>query len=301
MTPLTLLYITGPGRSGGTLLGRLLDQCDGVFYAGELRQLWRTGLERRLCACGAAIGACDFWQAVFQRAWGGLDALDVVWMDAMRLRFTRTRHALRRLPSPGQDPALDCFVGALEHLYQAIAAVSGCRVIVDSSRTTPYAALLSRIPDAQIHPLHLVRDPRAVVYSWQRRASGARAPVAVRLRPRHALLAALEWSVQNALAERWRARAGGLLLRYEDLIAQPQAALSTAVRLVGLDGLPDFIDNGAARLEAGHSVEGNVYRLSSGVVPLELDNAWRNALSPALRWQTVMLCWPGMMRYAYFL
>lgn len=301
MTPLTLLYITGPGRSGGTLLGRLLDQCDCVFYAGELRQLWRPGLERRLCACGAAIGACHFWQAVFQRAWGGLDALDVVWMDAMRLRFTRTRHALRRLPLPGQDADLDRFVGALERLYQAIAAVSGCRVIVDSSRTTPYAALLSRIPDTRVRPLHLVRDPRAVVYSWQRQASGARAPIAVRLRRKRALLAALEWSAQNVLAERWRARVGGLVLRYEDLIAQPQAALRAALRLAELDAMPDFIDNGAARLKVGHSVEGNVYRLSSGLVPLELDDAWRSALSPALRWQTVMLCWPGMVRYGYSL
>lgn len=70
MTALTLIYITGAGRSGGTLLGRLLDQVEGMFYAGELRQIWRPGLEQRLCACGSSIGACDFWQAVFQRAWG---------------------------------------------------------------------------------------------------------------------------------------------------------------------------------------------------------------------------------------
>lgn len=299
MTALTLIYITGAGRSGGTLLGRLLDQVEGMFYAGELRQIWRPGLEQRLCACGSSIGACDFWQAVFQRAWGGLGALDLAWMDAMRLRLTRTRHALRRLPPAGRDPELDRFVAVLGSLYQAVAEVSGCRVIVDSSRTTAYAMLLGRLPDLQIRPLHLVRDPRAVVYSWQRQRSGALAPIAARLRRKRALLAALEWNVQTLLAEQWCDRADGLRVRYEDLIAQPQSTLRTVLRWAGVEAELDFIKDGAAHLMPGHSVEGNVYRLSSGSVPLREDNTWRTSLAPILRWQTILLCGLGMMRYAY--
>lgn len=301
MTPITLVYITGAGRSGGTLLGRLLDQCEGVFYAGELRQLWRPGFERRLCACGAAIGACDFWQAVFQRAWGVLESLDAAWMDAMRLRYTRTRHALRRLPPPGRDPELDRFISELGRLHRAITEVSGCAVLVDSSRTTAYAALLTRIPDLWVRPLHLVRDPRAVVYSWQRQGSGAPAPVAAKLRRKHALLAALEWTVQNVLAERWCARAGGLRLRYEDLVAHPTLALRSILRWIEHEAEPSFVHDDAVHLKPGHSVEGNVYRLSSGAVPLRLDNAWQSGLSPNLRWAATLLCLPGIVRYAYSL
>lgn len=301
MTSITLVYITGAGRSGGTLLGRLLDQVTGVFYMGELRQLWRPGFERRLCACGAAIGSCDFWQAVFRRAWGGLEALDVAWMDAMRLHYSRTRHALRRLPPPGHDPELDRFVSELGRLHHAIAEVSSCAVLVDSSRTTAYAALLARIPDVRLRPLHLVRDPRAVVYSWQRQTSGALAPVAARLQRKHALLSALEWTVQNALAEQWCSRAGGLRLRYEDLVTHPTLALHSILRWIEQEVELSFIHGDAVHLKPGHSVEGNVYRLSSGTVPLRLDSAWQSALSPALRWAVTLLCLPGIVRYAYTL
>ncbi len=298
--PSTILYITGPGRCGGTLLGRLLDQFDGVCYVGELRQMWRPGLAQRICACGAAVGDCPFWQAVFARAWGESGAPDLAWADALRLRFTRTRHALRALPPPGRAPDLDRFVALLGRLYGAIAEVSGCRVIVDSSRMTAYARLLARaLPEARVIPLHLVRDPRAVVFSWQRRASRAGAPMAVALRPKHALRAALEWNVQNALAEAWRRRDGGALVRYEDLIAEPVRALRSALAPAGLSAEADFIEGDVARLQPGHSLEGNVYRLARGDVPLRLDDAWQTGLSPGLRRQVTLLCWPLMQRYRY--
>ncbi|WP_169239797.1 sulfotransferase [Candidatus Roseilinea sp. NK_OTU-006] len=298
---LTVLYITGAGRSGGTLLGRLLDQVANLFYVGELRQLWRPGLTQRLCACGQAIGRCDFWQAVFRCAWGCLDYLDPVWMDVMRMRYTRTRHAWRPLPSPGRDADLDRFVAVLGRLYHAVADQSGSRVVVDTSRTTAYAALLARMPDVRVCPLHLVRDPRAVVFSWQRQRSGMPAPAAARLQRKQGLQAALEWSVQNVLAERWRARVGGMLLRYEDLIAAPREALGRVLGLVGVQDALSFLNDGVALLRPGHSVEGNIYRLAAGEVVLRLDDAWRTELPAWMRRQTALMCWPGMLRYGYSL
>jgi hypothetical protein len=56
---LKVLYVTGFGRSGTTILDNILGQLDGVFAAGELHYIWDRSLEQnRLCACGEAFADC---------------------------------------------------------------------------------------------------------------------------------------------------------------------------------------------------------------------------------------------------
>src|SRR6476469_754930 len=54
-----VLFIAGWGRSGSTLLDRMLGQVPGVFSAGELRDIWDRGVrEDRLCGCGQPFHEC---------------------------------------------------------------------------------------------------------------------------------------------------------------------------------------------------------------------------------------------------
>src|SRR5919112_111664 len=65
---LHVLYIAGDGRSGSTLLARILGQADGAFSAGEVRYLWERGMwENRTCECGRAFADCPFWSRVVDR------------------------------------------------------------------------------------------------------------------------------------------------------------------------------------------------------------------------------------------
>ena len=60
--PFRVLYIGGWGRSGSTLLDRLLGQAEGSFSVGEMRDLWLRGvLENRRCGCGEPFDSCPFW------------------------------------------------------------------------------------------------------------------------------------------------------------------------------------------------------------------------------------------------
>ena len=305
MQPAKVLYLCGAGRGGGTLLGRLLDQHPEVFYAGELRQLWRPGLMQRVCACGAPIGTCPFWQAAFAWLERAVGALDLAWLDAMRLRHTRTRHALRfalGLPPGAEGQAFGTFLATL---YRAVADVSGARLIVDSSRSLAYAHLLRHTPGLRVRALHLVRDPRGVVFSWQRAATGGRIGLEVRLRRKAFLSALADWAAQNALAERARrwGRDDYYRLRYEDLLADPRGHLAGLARWLGLDPVPltaAIADDGcSATLRPGHSVEGNIYRRAAGPVALDLDDAWRSAMPPVQRCLVAVLAGVWMRRYGY--
>src|SRR5258706_786037 len=69
-----VLFIGGMGRSGSTLLDRMLGSAPGVVSVGELRKFWRRGVvTNELCGCGQPIRECPFWRDVAREAFGGFE------------------------------------------------------------------------------------------------------------------------------------------------------------------------------------------------------------------------------------
>lgn len=94
--PVKVLYIAGAPRSETTILGNVLGQLPTCADAGELRLLWKHGLEQnRACGCGEAFLDCPFWAAVGSRAFGGFRGLDVTPI----LSANDQLHRFRRYPA----------------------------------------------------------------------------------------------------------------------------------------------------------------------------------------------------------
>jgi len=300
----TVLYLAGAGRSGGTLIGKILGQHDQLLYVGEVRELWTPGLlVDRLCGCGERLMDCAFWQTVFASAYGELTREDAEWMCALRLRYTRTRQALRWLRSTNWPKDLDIFVERLERLYAALRAVGGRPVLMDASRLPTYGRLLEHIPSIDLRVVHLVRDARAVAFSWGRRRTGQTARRTVAL-PRKALWrASAEWLVQNWLTERfWGTQpARYYRLRYEDFVAQPRREVARVLRWLGCDeGDLSFIQGATVHLGVAHSAAGNGYRLLTGPTQLALDDEWRSRMPWPAQSLVKLLTFPLLRRYGYF-
>ena len=65
MSDQKVLYIGGFGRSGSTLVERILGQLPGFCSAGEIVFLWQRGLiDGQLCGCGVPVPECEFWSRV---------------------------------------------------------------------------------------------------------------------------------------------------------------------------------------------------------------------------------------------
>jgi hypothetical protein len=166
-----VLYIGGWGRSGSTLLDRVLGQLPGFAAVGELRELWQRGVqEDRPCGCGEPFHACPFWTEVGRQAYGGWDRLDLD--EVLRLRYSLDRGWTAPMLIGPRTPRrfearLRRYLEILGPLYRAIAQASGASVVVDSSKLPMHAALLRRIP-LDVRVVHLVRDSRGVVFSWQK-------------------------------------------------------------------------------------------------------------------------------------
>jgi hypothetical protein len=297
-----VLYIAGSGRSGTTLLQDILGQCDGFFAAGELRYLWERGLvKRRLCACGSPVPDCEVWAAILDRAYGGVSPSRAEALAAQIETF-RIAH-LPRVLVPAIRRAelrrLDALLGDLRQLYRAIVDVTGCRVIVDSSKNPSYGYLLAHA-GIQLDVLHVVRDAPATAYSWSQRKEFEPGHL---MRRRSAPTAAAEWDAHNLGTEVFLKKVARRFqrLRYEDMIASPRARLAEVLAWLGEDDVtpPVTADDEVVLSTRTHAVFGNATRFRHGAVQLRRDDRWRTAMRRRDRLTVAALTAPLRHRYGY--
>jgi len=302
-----VLYIAGDGRSGSTLLERLLGCHPALFPVGELKQIWeRSFIDDQLCSCGAAFSACPLWKQIREtmQAQGGIpDPQAVV---ELQRRVDRIRHLPRRLLTRRrgrEDPDAARLRKIFARLYGAIATVTGADWIVDASKHPQTAYLLADAPGIELHVLHLVRDPRGVAWSWQKKQVRPEITDRTELMPRYnTWVSAGNWLLVNRLAE----LAGGPAaayrrIRYEELIARPAATLDQLFTWLGLEATGgDFISpNGEVELTRDHTVSGNPLRFRTGPTTIRNDDAWRQAMPPARQRLIRLLTRPLLNRYGY--
>ncbi len=298
---MSVIFISGTGRSGSTILDRVLGTLDGVLSCNEIRPIWRFGFgENRPCTCGKPFLSCPFWSAVSREAfnsdvdWRRMVALEAAFDHSryfFRLEQGRIRRALERDLAEYRE--------TLARLYRAIAVVSGDRVIIDSSKVPTRALILSQIPGFDVHLIHLVRDIRAIVYAWSKEEID---PSTGRPRARYtSTRTVFFWMMRNLLAEGLAARLPYQRVRYEDLVRSPRSVLQPlvdAIPPIAEKRLP-FTDEHTITLGALHAVAGSPGRFRSGPTTLRLDEEWRRKLPAATRWMATLAGWPLLARYGY--
>jgi hypothetical protein len=305
-----VLYVGCIGRSGSTLIERLIGQLPGACSVGELVYLWDRGITQgERCGCGQSFHQCQFWQQVGKAAFGGWDEVDVHRIAALRARVDRNRY-IPALAGRGVRPArrqvLDEYTSYYAGLYTAIAEVSGCQLVVDSSKHPSLAHCLRWRADIDLRVLHLIRDSRAVAYSWSRKVRRPDAEGESYMATGTPAHMAKEWNVHNA-AFHLLARLGcpTMRLKYEDLISAPQAVIRRVADFAGLPaqaGYPFLGHDGVARwaqLDQAHSVSGNPMRFVTGDIPLRPDQRWRTDMPEAHRRAVTALTFPLLAGYGY--
>jgi len=297
-----LLYIAGSGRSGTTLLGAVLGQIRGFFSVGEVYRLWeRAFIGDGLCGCGAPFRQCETWVRIFDTAFGGMDVIDPHRMVQLRERFTQTKRLAGILVRAGRPPAanpdLEDYLTTLERLYAAIGRVTGCEVIVDASKWPTYAHLLQQAPSVDLYVLHLVRDPRAVAFSWTR---AKEYEPGKSLGQQGTVKTTAYWVAWNqAISLLWgRERSKYIFLRYESFVSRPRETLAQVVRFVGgAERELPFATSASIEMRPTHAVAGNAERFATGSIHLQVDDRWLREM-PWLSRSTVSLC-TAPWRYRY--
>lgn len=308
--PVRVLYLGGIGRSGSTVLGRMLGSVEGAVSVGEVVHLWGRGLrDDHLCGCGQRFSECPFWRAVGDEAFGSWSRVVADDMVALQHAVDRNRYLPWLMSRSGPDryqADLADYLGVLARLYQAMARVTGGGVLVDTSKNVPYAWLLRRVPEIDLRVVHLVRDSRGVAHSWAK-TSVRRPEMTDQTEYMDAVPStklAARWSFDNVMFDLLRMRDDhGLRLRYEDVVTDPVKALLQVADLAGLIPQPALLDSlgrGAFEPTEQHEVSGNPMRFVDGPVVLGPDVAWRTAMPARDRWTVTVLTAPLIARYGYW-
>jgi Sulfotransferase domain len=303
----TVVLLGGFGRSGSTLLERVISRASPATALGEVIHCWERGLlggER--CGCGLAFGDCPFWTAVGTAAFGGWDAVDAKELLALRRELCTNRNIpLLLMPwlRPDFRRRLRRYVAVLDRLYAAAADVAGSPLLVDSSKHPSHAFLL-RHSQVRLRVVLVVRDSRGVAYSWSKRV--LRPEVADRedYMPTYSPLgAASRWSAYNLLFQLLTlALTRVRVVRYEDFVLRPAATIDRVLRFAGTSAEPDAraqLVGGSIDLRTDHTVAGNPMRFRVGPVSLRLDEEWRSAMPARARRLVSLASWPLRLRYGY--
>ncbi|MCG5216879.1 sulfotransferase [Streptosporangium sp. KLBMP 9127] len=291
--PARVIFLGGLGRSGSTLLERMLGEVPGVVPLGEVVHLWARGiLAGEPCGCGVRLPDCPFWCEVGERGFGGWTPDLARRAIALRQRVDRTR----RIP-PRLSPELVEYVQLYRGLYDAASEVAGSPVIVDSSKHASLAFCLAAA-GVEVDVVHLVRDPRAVAHSWRRRVE--RPEDGTLMRRWSPARTAFHWTTQNLALELLASREISVTrMRYEDLLSSPRTAFAHLLTRLELAPRLDFLTDTRVRLGTAHTASGNPMRFTVGDLPLTFDETWRRDLPRRHRLLVTALTWPLLLQYGY--
>ena len=298
-------YIMGSGRSGSTILDCILGNHEQIESVGELCNLPQHGwLNGEYCGCGQPGNICPFWQAVryeWVRRTGVDDVEGYIALQRKFGHFRRGPQLLRERIRPSGE-----FQAYAEQTYQLLAAirtVSGKPIIVDSSKGPARAFALSLIKGIDLKLIHLVRDARAVAYSFKKAfEKNLKKGVQHDLRSRPVWQTALFWMQYNLESEIVRSstpKVASIRLRYEDLTADPENTLSRIGDFldIGLKELAQKVASGKY-LKVEHTIAGNRLRMA-GKIRLLIDMEWRNKLTSPEKRTCRLVAGVLMSRYRY--
>ncbi|MGL6044549.1 MAG: hypothetical protein ACRC1J_11550, partial [Sandaracinobacteroides sp.] len=139
--------MSGSGRSGSTMVERVLHASPRFQGLGEFHCLWRLPEHAITCSCGTNFARDDFWQAALAEA--GVSAATLA--DLRRLEgvvarsgyIAKHRFSLDRLAAQGD---VRDFLAPQLALMRAVARLGGRSVMVDSSKAGPRAWLMATDP-----------------------------------------------------------------------------------------------------------------------------------------------------------
>jgi hypothetical protein len=253
--PPKVIYVMGAGRSGSTILGVTLGNCENVFYAGELdKWLVKSGVPQL-----DGVERTRFWSIVREDVTGA----EELFGGQVAHSLERSSALFRVRKWPARRRLRPSYRRVTEQLYGAVAHATGVTNIVDSSHYPLRARELQTLSGIELYLLFLVRDPQSVISSFDRRDVPER---------RFGTLTAnaylwLTYLVSTYVFLRHR-RDRRLVVRYEDFIASPGRVLRDIIALLDASAAsPDF-----AALKTGIPFQGNRL-IRSDVIALKSDAA----------------------------
>lgn len=308
---LDIIYIAGYGRSGSTLLEKLLNCQPAVCATGELANFFKLyGSSTSLCSCGETTLHCPVWSRVAENLLSNGYSVK----DYPACRKIQKKHealwthggAFFSKNNKAYSDLMDSFFNAVTKSLD-----NETSVLIDSSKTaysTSYRPMaISQLGKYRVRVIHLVRDCRGVVWSTKK---GLNRKLETGEKGNTALpvtRAMLGWAYGNIAAGRLKYHLGKdsyYLMRYEDLVENPVQSLKRLESFLNIN-LDHSInvaqkanESSGYELPAMHQLSGNRMRFNSKMV-IQPDFIWKKKLNRLTSFWLKAILFPLMKKYGY--
>ncbi|MBM7622982.1 sulfotransferase [Sporohalobacter salinus] len=271
----TIIYIAGYGRSGSTLLERVLSSNKKLFGLGELTNFLDLIEEKKsYCSCGEELKKCSFWSNIIDK-------------------IIRQRNYNNNFNQ-------NIFSFIFEEIPNDV------EYVIDSSKTarTNYfrPIKLLKTTDFDVKIIHLVRDGRGCMWS---NLKGSNRKMEKGLDPKlpfAAFRTIIGWPLANISAHLFQlfsTEENYYRVRYEDFVETPGKVLEKIGKFlnVNFDQQIKMLKK-QKDIPVGHQLSGNRLRSKRKII-LNKDVSWRNNLT--LRHKLLFWClnWPLALLYNY--
>lgn len=302
--PIKVLFINSAAFSGSTLLTRLLLSHPEIASIGELTGFVAKNDKMRKCSCGQTLTDCPFWQDLSAHLHEhGISFSPNNFGTRFRILPYNKRITNILLTGSFYSNTLEKIrdrVLALSEKYKAeitkiikvneiyietISAMTGAKVILDSSKYSAHAKYLYRSDQLNIHVIHLTRDGRGVVNSYRKNSKIGIAR------------GALRWNLSQMKSlslKRHLPSDKYYFVRYEDICKNP---LEEVNRVYEFAGLPPIDKLNPPKSKEIHII-GNRMKDEENVV-IKHDESWRHELNPKHVKTIEVLSMPFLKKYNY--
>ena len=225
-----IISISGSGRTGSTLLSVLLTQNNEVFNLGQTRDLWSAYGQNAPCSCGQTLTQCEHWTPVLDDVFGKDTAIGLAKMNRLMQAFRNDANAMADwTDSQSMELLRDDhqeFLELMTRFVRRVGEQSGAEALLDASKSPEIALAFSLLEDIDSFVINLVRDPRAVACSWERKKDR-----------KVAIDYSLAWAQRQIRLVRWSQALGDRFcaVRYEDFSAAPKTISSRLLSWAGLE------------------------------------------------------------------
>jgi plasmid maintenance system killer protein len=303
MNKLKVIYIVGEGRSGSTLLERLLGQHSKIFSAGELKHIWeRSFLDNQLCSCGKSFYDCEIWTEIRKNFTQKIDNVDPKEIMEAFNKTSRLRHYILKKNLDNQFSKV--INNIYTKLYESILETTEKEFVIDASKHPVFAHILGLNKNIDLYIIHLVRDSRGVTYSWLKKKKRPEITKKIEYMPRYSFFrTAISWNIINKISQDLQniEQIKYFLLRYEDFVSNPKLYLGKIYKFLNIESNLHYLfkkDN-TIKLSVNHTVSGNPFRFKTGEIELKLDEEWKKNLNPITRKLVTITTYPYLKKYGY--
>lgn len=257
----------------------------------------------RKCGCGKTFRECNFWQTVRDHIPEEQNFASRLLLLKDRVDHTRFFWKIcSKLYSSKFEHILCEYKKKLEVLYRAISKATEGKVIIDSSKVPSRALILSEIDEIDIEFVHLVRDPRAVAYSWAKRVKSDPSLADKTLDYHPAWWSSLKWVFVNLSAQYLKSRGNYSRVIYEKFVKYPYEVMAEVGERSSFinEETISFVNRRTVEMPVVHSMSGNPQRFDTGQV--EIRNKapiWKEEMSMEAYLFTTAVTWPLLLKYGY--